>query len=459
MNVTAPTAAELDGILWQPAGRVRALQDRLLRRTIELCYDGHPHYARLMRAAGLRPQDIRSVDDLPRLPPTRKEDFLADPDAFRLRGEGLTAEEATLWQVMYTTGTTTGVPAPVYVTTYDRYAYLDACTRREDLVPLQAGDVIASLFPMTAFPMGAHARAPDEAAAMGAALVFGRTGRPQVHFDLHHGTDDAIRLAEGARASVLYGVAGFVRRVLMRAAEIDADLRALRLAMITGEATSRAMREDMRRRMAALGCADTRVVNRYGSTEQGASMAECVEGSGFHNLAPHQVFHEILDPDTGERLAEGETGALAFTHLDRRGTVLLRYLVGDRAALDTRPCPHCGRSTPRVASDLSRAGDIVKLRGMAINLRVLRDWLERRPEVEEYQIVLRGAGSDDPLGPDELVLRLALAGDAGTAARLVEEVRALTHLRPAIELAARDAIFDPAREAKPRRVADLRDRG
>jgi len=53
MNVTAPTAAELDGILWQPAGRVRALQDRLLRRTIELCYDGHPHYARLMRAAGL----------------------------------------------------------------------------------------------------------------------------------------------------------------------------------------------------------------------------------------------------------------------------------------------------------------------------------------------------------------------------------------------------------------------
>lgn len=96
---------------------------------------------------------------------------------------------------------------------------------------------------------------------------------------------------------------------------------------------------------------------------------------------------------------------------------------------------------------------------MLANLRALRDWLERRPEVEEYQIVLRGSGADDPLGPDELVLRLALAGDAAAkAARVAEEVRALTHLRPAIELASRDAIFDPTREAKPRRLHDLRGR-
>jgi phenylacetate-coenzyme A ligase PaaK-like adenylate-forming protein len=185
---------------------------------------------------------------------------------------------------------------------------------------------------------------------------------------------------------------------------------------------------------------------------------ECVDGSGFHSLAPDQVFHEVVDPETGARLPDGEAGQLAFTHLIKRGTVLLRYLIGDRVAMEHGPCPHCGRTSPRVASDLTRSGDLVKIRGMLVNLRALKDWLEAHPQADEYQIVIRPENPDDPFSMDALVLRIAPSeppSDARAAA-FAEEAAARLHLRPAIEWAERDALFDPARAVKPMRVVDLR---
>jgi len=448
----------LPEILNQPWPAVRALQDRLLRRTIELCYEGHPYYSRLMRRERLEPRHIQGCDDLVRLPVTTKRDFLADPDAFRLGGPALTLEERTLWKVMYTTGTTSGAPAPIFVTTFDFYAYLFAAMRRRGFTGLDASDIVANLFPLTAFPMGAYARAPDEAAAVGAAMVFARTGRPHAQFPIHQGVDEAVKLVERHRATVLWGVAGFVRRMLVRAGEIGADLGAVRMAMITGEATSPAFRADMRRRMTELGCAGNRVINRYGSTEQGSSMVECVEGGGFHSLAPDQIFHEVVDPASGRRLPDGETGMLAFTHLIRRGTVLLRYAMGDVVSISHATCPHCGRTSPRISSELKRSGDIVKIKGTLVNLQALKDQLEQMPALDEYQIVIRPMDAADPLSMDELVIRLAAREErrAEAAAAVESETARTAHVRPRIEFVERDAIYDPAGAAKPRRILDLR---
>jgi len=456
--VSAPAEGfTLPDLLHRPFAEVRALQDRLLARTVELCYDGHPFYAKRMREAGLRPEHIRSCEDLALLPPTSKEEFLDDPEAFILRHPDLAADERTLWKVMYTSGSTTGVPAPIHITTRDHYSYMWACTQRENLVDIRRDDVIASLFPLTQFPMGAYARAPDEAAAVGAGIIFGRTGRPGGVFPVQQSLDDTVAHVARHGATVLWGVASFIRRVLIRAGELGADFSRVRMSMITGEATSQAMRADMRRRMRELGCADDLIVNRYGSTEQGSSMVECTEGSGFHSLAPDQVFHEVLDPETGARLPDGTPGALAFTHLIKRGTLLLRYLVGDVVAIDHSPCPHCGRTSPRVASNLTRSGDLLKIRGMLVNLRGLKDWLEERPEVTEYQIVLRPENPSDPFSMDALVLRIALAEEtAGASEALADAVAERLHLRPQIELVARDVIFDPLRAPKPQRVIDER---
>lgn len=459
MNVNhADLSFTLPDLARQPQHKVRALQDRLAKEMVEICYAYHPFYRQLMKREKIEPRHIQNCDDLQRLPVSTKNDFLSDPEAFRLRGDDLPLDAQVLWKVIYTTGTTSGKPAPIYVPAFDHFAYLFACARNQELVDIRETDTLANLFPLTSFPLGAFARAADEIAATGAAIVFAHTGRSESSIPVHRSLDEAVRLIERHRVTILWGVAGFVRRVLLRAQELGADFRSVRMAMITGEASSPAMRNDMRRRMAELGCADNKLVNRYGSTEQGGSMVECREGSGFHSLAPDQIFHEVVDGESGKRLPEGETGMLCFTHLYRRGTVFLRYLVGDVVSVTTATCPHCGRTSPRISSAPVRSGDIVKIKGTLVNLQALKDELDQFPSIEEYQIIVRPLDPDDEFSMDDLVIRLAAPADRReeTANAVVERATSLVHIRPRIEFADRDAIFDPLTASKPRRVIDSR---
>ncbi len=459
MSVTDSFATlTLPDLLHQPREEIRALQNRLLKEQIEVCYKYHPFYSKLMKKEGLEPRHIQTSDDLIRLPATSKTDFLNDPEAFRLRGDDLPLEQRTIWKIMYTSGTTSGTPAPIYVTTFDEHAYLCAAERRTDFIDIRPTDMVANLFPLTSFPLGAYSRAPDEASACGAAIVYAHTGRPSEPFPVHRSLDQAVRTVERHKVTVLWGVASFVRRVLVRAQELGADFSHVRMAMITGEAASPALRKDMLNRLREVGAKDPKLCNRYGSTEQGASMVECTDGSGFHILAPDQVFHEVIDTATGKRLPDGEKGMIAFTHLIRRGSVFLRYMMGDVVTMTNESCPYCGRTGPRISSQPVRSGDILKVKGMLVNMQVVKDYLDQVVEVNEYQIVIRPMDAKDELSMDELVLRLNVrAGvEAETTKTVVEEIAKTIHLTPKIEYADKDAIFDPAVDAKPRRLVDLR---
>ena len=197
----------------------------------------------------------------------------------------------------------------------------------------------------------------------------------------------------------------------------------------------------------------------FRSTEKGVSMVECTPGSGFHNLGPDQIFHEVVNEAGTARVADGETGMLVFTHLQRRGTVFLRYRLGDQVTMDHSTCPYCARTSARIVSQPVRSGDIVKIKGTLVNLQVLKDHLERKHWVDEYQIVVQALHADDPFSPDELLLRIAAHGgllDPESASALTHEVASLTQVRPRIEAADRDEIFDPTTGAKPRRIIDKR---
>lgn len=100
---------------------------------------------------------------------------------------------------------------------------------------------------------------------------------------------------------------------------------------------------------------------------------------------------------------------LAFTHLMHRGTVFLRYAVGDVVSMQTDACPHCGRTSPRISSDSVRTGDVLKIKGTLVNLQVLKDSLERVRSIEEYQIVIQSADAADEHAMDELLIRLAVS--------------------------------------------------
>jgi phenylacetate-coenzyme A ligase PaaK-like adenylate-forming protein len=228
------------------------------------------------------------------------------------------------------------------------------------------------------------------------------------------------------------------------------------MCTLTGEASSDAFRADIARRMRNIGAAAERIVNRYGSTEQGTSMVECAPGAGFHDLSPDEVYLEVTD-DTSRRLQDGETGQLTFTHLVRRGTVFLRYAVGDTGALDTRNCSACGRTSPRLVTRPVRRGHLVKVRGTIVNLDVVQEALDQMGDLHEYQVVL-AKPSEDPLGMDLFTVRIAVSrATRDHLARQVQEtITSLTAVTPSVSVVSRDEIFDPLTMPKPQRIVDHR---
>jgi phenylacetate-coenzyme A ligase PaaK-like adenylate-forming protein len=440
----------------QPRSAIEAVQGERLRIMLALCARGHPYYRERWAKAGIDVAGIQSVADLARLPLTPKQDLMANPEAFRLHLPDLPLHERVLWEVIYTTGSTAD-PTPVYSTTHDYHAYLFQARRVGEISGFGAGDVIANLFPLTPAPMGAFVRSAANAYAAGAAIFAALPGAPHGHFDVQRSLDDAVRMVEKQRATILWGVPSFIRRVLLRAIEFKANFTSVRMCAITGEASSPAMRDELRRCLRELNAAGTTVFDRYGSTEMGA-FAQCREEGPWHNPAPEIQYHEVVDTESGQRLPDGERGALAVTHLDRRGTVLIRFLVGDTVAIDHSTCPLCGRNSERVIGPVVRTKDLVKVKGMLINPAVLLEALQGLPGVEELQVVVAKADPADPFSMDEMIVRVASSVEQrdALAALLAQKAQDAVRVRPRVEFVPAREIYDAGHQTKAVRFIDKR---
>ncbi len=357
-------------LLHQPMSAIRREQNANLAKMLALCARGHAFYRQQWDQAEVDISAIRTVQDLARLPLTSKHDLMDDPESFRLRCPDLLLHERATWEVLHTSGST-GEPTPIYVTSHDYQAYLFQAQRVAAISGISDRDVLANLFPLTPAAMGSFARSEANAYAAGASVVGALTGARWGEFNMHRSLDEAVRMVERHRCTVLWGITSFVRRVIMRAADIGADFTNVRMCGVTGEASTPAMRDDIRSRLKAIGAADTIIFDRYGSTESGG-LAQCREEGDWHNPSPELLYHEVVDPDTGQPLPDGERGALAITHLNRRGTVLFRYLIGDIVSLTHEPCPHCGRTGDRIVGPVVRTKDLIKVKGMLINPRCFR---------------------------------------------------------------------------------------
>ena len=443
--------------LQRPQAEIESMQAERLRAMLALCAQGHPYYRQQWAEQGVDVASIRTLEDLQRLPLTPKQALMQAPESFRLNIPALPLHERVLWEVIYTTGTTSE-PTPVYNTTHDYHGYLHQARRVAEISGIRDTDLIANLFPLTPAPMGAFVRSATNAYAAGAAIAAGLPGAAHGSFDVHRSLEASVALVTRHRATVLWGVPSFLRRVLLRAIDSGADFSSLRMCAITGEASSPAMREELRRCLRQLKAAGSIVFDRYGSTELGA-FAQCQEEGAWHNPTPEIQFHEVVDPDTGRRLPDGERGALAVTHIDRRGTVLLRFLVGDVVSLERGPCPHCGRNGDRIVGPVVRSKDLVKVKGMLLNPAVLLQLLQAVPAVKEFQLVLQRERADDPFSMDEMLLRVATdlppSQQPALAQSLAEQVRAAVRVSPRVVFEPTEAISDP-RQTKVQRFLDRR---
>ena len=431
-------------LLYAPREAIEAERERCFAEMMDLAAARHPRTRARMAASGLARADFASLSDLARLPVTLKSEYMADPDAFRLDAEGLPEEMRTVWDVMYTTGTSAGRPTPFVSTSYDFFLILEANRNMLRLRGALSEDVIANLFPLTAVPHGAFIRAMHAAASMNLRVVAALPGNPSPYFTLGSDLDRVVQIVAASRATILWGVPSFVRRVVARAAELGADFSAVRLAFVTGEGVTEAAREELTAGLRRLGRPDAWVSVSYGSTEMQGGMVECAPGSGLHNPAPDQFHVEIVDPQTYAPLPEGVPGLVLLTHLRRRGTVLLRYALGDISVLDRGRCPRCGSWAERLIAMPRRADALFKIKGTLVNPDVLAQAAEAVLGAREFQFTIE---------EDRFALKIAGEPDNRLNQSLVEAVKRASGVTPLVEFVAHG---DFIATWKLKRVVDLR---
>ena len=442
--------------------QLRDRQNRYLARMTPLWAQAHPYARQVFCERGLTPDDIRTVDDIRKLPPMTKQDYIRDPELFRLdpsRATGLSLEERTIADIIYTAGSS-GEPTPFYDTVHDRYARIDLMARATRIAGIGPADTVMNLFPLSAVPHQGFLSATWGPMATGSKLLSGLTGRSYAGFPVHRRMDEAIDLIESQRATVLWGITSYVRRVIMRAETLGKDFSAVRLVMAMGEPCPTAMRDDMRTRLTRMGSPHVTVNNGYGMTELMGPSTECRENGGAHLPAPEQFYFEVVDPETYAPVPDGARGLLLFTHLNRRGTVLLRYVAGDVVALTHEQCPHCGRWEPRFLGSPYRVDGLTKVKGTLINPAVILDGLSGLLSrgVREYQVVISRENPHDPLAADVLRVRAACAAADHTRLRQEIEatVRAETEISPEIEFLPADGFGEIAGGYKFKRFIDER---
>lgn len=446
-----------DNLLFKPRAEIAAVQEANFATMMDLCFQGHPYYRRFFKERGLTRGDFASLADLAKLPVIAKKDYAAEAENFVLKVDDLPEEMRVTWDVMHTTGTS-GKPTPFYSTTYDFYNIIAMNKRSMELRGVKDTDSFANLFPLTVYPYGGFHRAVVASYAMKIPVVSPLPGRPSEYFKLASPTKEVVRILERTRPTILWGMPSYIRRLLIQAEELDADLSAARLIMVTGEPCTDAMRADLIRRLKGRGGVDPKVLVSYGATEMQGGNIECAPHSGFHNPMPDDFYFEIVDPETHAPLPDGERGLVVLTHLNRRGTVLLRYSLGDLSVMTREQCPHCGAWGERFTESPSRADDLVKIRGMLVNPSDVSEILIADPGVAEYQLHIGRENPDDPLSMDRLTIRVAPTGNADQELeqRLVDKIKTAIHVTPTIEWVSKNEIYDPEASMKSKRLVDER---
>lgn len=454
--------SEFGKFLYKSQDELRAVQNEKLGKQMGLLEKYSPYYGKKFKEWGLSAGDVRNVEDLEKIPLLYKKDYMADPMSFRLAMPAdapVQPHERILWGVHYTTGTTSGVPTPFFSTTHDYFGNIMQLARMCEIGGITSNDIVANIFPLTPVPHIGFWKTVDYSIACGARVCNALTGSAYPPFPIHRSLDYAVDMVVKSKATLLSGIVSFVRRTIMRAEELKKDFSTVSMCFVLGEACPEGMRTDMKNRLINMGSKDPFICSGLGFTEMQGTTLECTERGGMHMGAPDLFFFEIVDEKTGKRLPDGDQGLLVVTHVDRRGTCFLRYVVGDITTLSHETCPHCGRNDARVVMQPIRTMELVNIKGTLINPDILKTEITAIQGIEEYQIVFTKEDMKDPLSLDKLQIRIAAAAAIDKEklkAALVERARRAVEMTPEIVFCSKEEIFDPAKTLKSTRVVDNR---
>jgi len=355
--------------------KIAALQLKRLRQTVKNAYENVPLHRKRMRKLGMEPGDIRTLQDLTRLPFTVKGD-LRDHYPF-----GMFARPRAKLARLHASSGTTGKPTVVGYTLKDLATWADLMARSMACAGARPGDVVHNAYGYGLFTggLGAHYGAER----LGATVVPMSGGS----------TERQIVLIKDFGARVLCATPSYALAIAEVAEKEGVDLRRskLKIGLFGAEPWSEAMRKEVQIRLGL------KAVDIYGLSEiLGPGVAcECEEmQAGLHGWEDHFIF-EVIDPDTGKPVAEGQQGELVITTLTKEALPMLRYRTRDITRVSTERCD-CGRSHVRIRRITGRNDDMLIIRGVNVYPSQIEAVLVGMPEIApHYQLVVERKGNLD----------------------------------------------------------------
>ncbi|MHA1144944.1 MAG: phenylacetate--CoA ligase family protein [Candidatus Helarchaeota archaeon] len=412
------------------------IQLKELKTLVDYCYKNQKFYHDRMKKSGVSPDDIHSLEDISKIPPTLKTD-LRDNYPF-----GLVCVPMSEIVRIHASSGTTGKPTVVSYTRHDLDAWTEVMARTVACAGMTSNDVVQNAYGYGLFTggLGFHYGAEK----IGATVIPVSGGN----------TQRQIMLMQDFKSTFLTCTPSYSLYIVEYAQKMDVDVSKLHLKV--GMFGAEPWSDNLRKKIEDVLNIDA--IDIYGLSElcgPGVSV-ECPEKDGLHVWEDHFLV-EVLDPKTHEVLSPGEKGVLAFTTLTKTGQPLLRYVTNDISTITHEKC-NCGRYHARMKKIMGRADDMLIVKGINVFPSAIEHVLMQIPGVSgHYQIIL------DREIVDSLKVKVELTPETfsdkmGELEKFKQEIENslynVLQIHSRVELVSPETI--PRSEGKAKRVIDIR---
>ena len=413
------------------------LQLRRLKSVVAWVYERVPHYREALDARGVKPRDIKSLTDVRLLPFTDKT-ALRDTYPF-----GMFAVPMEQVVRVHSSSGTTGKPIVVGYTKGDLNTWTELTARIASAAGVTSHDRVQMAFLYGMFTGGWGMHYGIE--RVGATVFPAGAGN----------TERQLMMMRDFGTTALVCTPSYALYIAEVAEQSGIDLASspLRLGLFGGEPSGEGMRAEIERRLGILA------TDNYGLSEvMGPGVSgECECQCGLHMAEDHFLF-EVVNPETGEPVEEGEEGELIITTLTKEAFPVLRYRTHDLTVIDTKPCA-CGRTMARMRKVRARTDDMLIIRGVNVYPSQIEDALLQVEGVEPHYLIVV-----DRIGAmDSLEVRIEVAEDVFSdmmADMVAFTKRVSDRIQSVVGLQAKVTLVEPGTiertAGKARRVVDNR---
>lgn len=403
-----------------PRDKMRALQSERLKATVEDVYNRVPFYKKKLDEAGVKPSDIRSLEDVSKLPFTTKEDF-RDNYPF-----GMFARPMKEIVRIHASSGTTGKPKVVGYTRNDMNTWSDLIARLIVSVGGSDEDIAQVAFGYGLFTGGFGLHQGLE--KVGATVIPMSSGN----------TEKQIMLMRDFGTTLLIATPTYALHIadVLEEMKVPRDEIKLKIGMFGGEGHTEEMRQVLQKRLGLIS------TENYGLCEvMGPGVAgECIYRNGQH-IAEDCFIVEIVDPETGEPLADGELGEVVITTINKEGIPILRYRTHDISYIISEPC-ECGRTSRRLAKMQGRTDDMLIIRGVNVFPSQVESVLLGIDHISPYyQLVVTRKDFTDQLEVQVELVDDSLLDSFGKLEALEKEIR--HKLKVVLGLQAKVRLVEP----------------